>query len=400
MKILMGFHTLAYPPQSGVRKRTFHLLDETSKYHDVTIVSLGTQNDEVSIREYFRNTGGRITFAEYGAPKWVNLLKRIKMVLLQKSLLQISITRDMQKAFDRIFQDQKFDLVFLSSPTLLYYRRPAGIPCVTDTHNVEYDLWYRSYQHARNPVMRIYLQNQYRLMKRDELELCSQPDLLLTTSERDKALFERDLTGKVIRVIPNGVDVDYFAPQERQEVPHSMVFSGVMNYLPNEHAMIHFIDNIFPLILKRVPDAKIVIVGDAPSKKLMNRSNAHVVVTGKVEDVRPYIAKAQIYVIPLLVGGGTRLKALEAAAMGKAIVSTSLGCEGINFRDGDSVLLADTAEAFSEAVARLFDDKECRAQLAERAHSVVVQSYSWKVIGRKLNGVLESISRSAVESGA
>jgi len=390
MKILMGFHTLAYPPQSGVRRRTFHLLDETAKCNDVTIVSLGTRSDEASVREYFRDTNVRIIFVDYGAPKWINLLKRIKMWMLQKSLLQISVTREMQRTLDRIFRKEKFDLIFLSSPVLLYYKLPNSIPCVADTHNVEYDLWYRSYQHAKSFPSRIYLRNQYKLMKRDELELCRQPDILLATSERDKELFEQDLHEQTIRVIPNGVDISYFVPQEVQEIPHSMVFSGVMNYLPNENAMMYFLDKIFPLIQKSVPDTKIFIVGTSPSKKLKDRSNEHITVTGQVEDVRPYIAKAEVYVIPLLIGGGTRLKALEASAMKKAIVSTSLGCEGINFRDGESVLLADTPEAFSQAVIRLFDDRVYRVRLAEQAYSTVASSYSWRAIGGRLNDVLKS----------
>ncbi len=367
----MGFHTLAYPPQSGVRSRTFHLLEEAARHHEVTIASYGTAADEASIREYFRDRSCRSAYVDCGAPKWINLLKRIKMLLLRKSLLQISASRRMQNALDEIYRQHEFDLIFLSSPALLDYRKPAAIPCVIDAHNVEYDLFYRSYQSAKNILSRAYFYDQYRLMKRDEIELCSRPDIILTTSERDKALFERDLPDKFIRVIPNGVDLNYFVPQETQELPHTMVFTGMMNYLPNNRGILYFLDNVLPLILKKIPDAKIFIVGAAPSKTLMERANDHIIVTGQVEDVRPYIAKAQVYVIPLQVGGGTRLKALEASAMKKPIVSTSLGCEGIDLRDGESALFADTPEAFSEAVLRLFDDSEYRSRLAERAYSVV-----------------------------
>jgi glycosyltransferase involved in cell wall biosynthesis len=241
VKILMGFHTLAFPPQSGVLRRTFHLLEETTKRHEVTIVSLGSSTDEAGIRQYFQGRCHGITYANYGAPKWINLLKRIKMTLLRRSLLQISVTRGMQDAFDKNFREREFDLIFLSSPTLLYYRMPGSIPCVTDAHNVEYDLWFRAYRSAKSFLSRAYFYDQYRLMKRDEIKLCRQPDVLVTTSERDKELFNVDLPQQRIHVIPNGVDTDYFVPQEAQEIPRSMVFSGVMNYLPNNQGMLYFL---------------------------------------------------------------------------------------------------------------------------------------------------------------
>ncbi len=389
----MGFHTLAYPPQSGVRSRTFHLLEETVKRHEVTIVSYGSKEDEASIRQYFMNQNCKIKYVYYGAPKWINLLKRIKMALLRKSLIRISTTRKMQRALDEIYCNQEFDLVFLSSPALLYYRKPAMVPCVVDAHNVEYDLFYRSYRSAKNILTRAYFYDQYRLMKRDEIGLCRQPESLLVTSERDKALFEQDLPGQSIRVVPNGVDLSYFSPQRTQELPNSMVFSGIMNYLPNNNGILYFLDKVLPLILKKIPDAKLFIVGAAPSRTIVERANEHIVVTGQVEDVRPYIAKAQVYVIPLLVGGGTRLKALEASAMKKPIVSTSVGCEGINLREGDSALFADTPEQFSEAVIRLFKDEDYRCRLAERAYSLVSKAYDWQAIGNQLNSVFESVAR-------
>jgi glycosyltransferase involved in cell wall biosynthesis len=398
MRILMAFHALAYPPQSGVLRRTFHMLEETLKRHQVTIVSLGSASDEAGIHHHFRSRCTDIKFVRYDSPKWINFLKRAKMLLFRRSLLQISVMKRMQETLDEVFREYEFDLVFLSSATLLYYRRPESIPCVTDSHNVEYDLWYRMYRSAKNVVSRGYFYDQYRMMKRDELQLCGKPDVLLATSERDREVFERDLPGKIIRVIPNGVDLGYFTPQQVEEVPHSMVFSGVMNYLPNTQGVLYFIDKIFPLVLKKVPDAKVFIVGAAPSKAVLESANEHVVVTGRVDDVRTYVAKAQVYVVPLLVGGGTRLKALEASAMKKPIVSTSVGCEGIDLRNGESILFADKPEELSEAVVRLFDDPEYRTQLAERAHSVVSRSYDWRVIGDQLSDAFEFTVSSAQKS--
>ena len=170
-----------------------------------------------------------------------------------------------------------------------------------------------------------------------------------------------------------------------------MVFTGIMNYMPNNQGVLHFLDNILPLIQQKVPDAKIYIVGDKPSGAVLERASENIIITGWVDDVRSYITQAQVYVIPLLNGGGTRLKALEAAAMKKPIVSTTIGCEGISLENKKSVLFADTPEEFAGAVIKLFNDPLYRDQLAENANKVISEFYGWSSIGKELNDLFESV---------
>jgi len=400
MKILMAFHTLTYPPESGVTKRTFHLLEEMTRRHEVTVLSLGSRADEERIRKQIGARCREIVYVDGRVPRWVNLLKRIKLALAGQSLLRHSFTAKLQRAFDELFRRERFDLVILSSPVLSFYRVPAEVPLITDTHNVEYDMWYRFYRQARGLVARAYHWYQYRLLRRDELQACTGGDALLATSVRDAGVFEKDLPAQSIHVVPNGVDLDYFAPPPIEQVPRSMVFCGLMGYSPNDEGMTFFLDRVFPLIQREVPDATITVVGSGPSRAMQRRATDRITVTGYVEDVRPYVARGQVYVVPLLVGGGTRLKALEAMAMRKAIVTTSVGCEGIDLVPGESALFADTPEGLAQAVIRLFREPELRARLAERAAALAAERYGWRSIGEKLDAIAQQVVARRRQAGS
>jgi glycosyltransferase involved in cell wall biosynthesis len=169
-----------------------------------------------------------------------------------------------------------------------------------------------------------------------------------------------------------------------------MVFTGLMNYYPNSHGITFFLDRIFPLILESVPDARVYIVGANPSRRLRALASVNVAVVGHVKDVRPYIARGEISIIPLLIGGGTRLKVLEAMAMRKPIVSTTLGCEGLDIVDGQSAVFADTPQEFAAAVVRLFSDRGLRERLAAKAYEKA-SDYRWESIGTALEGVYQSL---------
>lgn len=391
MKVLMLFHTLTYPPESGVTKRTYHLLEEMARRHEVTVLSMGSPLHEQRIRARLGARCKEVVFVDGRRPRWVNLLRRIWRVLTRQSVLFHSHTPKIQRELDRLLGAREFDLVLLGTPVFSEYRRAAAIPCVTDTHNVEYDMCYRTYQQARGLLARAYYLDQYRLLRRDELLGCGQGEALLTTSERDKTVFQKDLPQQKIHVVPNGVDLDYFQPGAEPPAPRTMVFCGLMGYPPNDEGMTWFLDRVHPLVLREVPDAKLTIVGSGPSRALLRRASDRVRVTGYVEDVRPYVAQGQVYVVPLLVGGGTRLKALEAMAMRKAIVTTSVGCEGIDLVHERSALFADDPEAFAREVVRLFRDDALRDRIAASAAALATAKYGWSAIGDTLDGICRGV---------
>lgn len=390
MKILMLFHLAPYPPDFGAAKRNYHLFVEALKNHDLTVLSLGTPDDEAKFREHFGARCDDVTFVDVRRNRWVNVLLRILYLLAGKSEIWLFHSKAFQKGIERICSTHRFDLIQCSISLLGMYRFPSGIPLIGNTHNVEYDNLRRSCRQTHNFVRKSHYFLQSLALKRDEIATARRFDVLLATSERDRDLFHEDLPGMRIEVIPNGVDTTLFAAQTGVPEPRTMVFTGLMNYYPNQHGVAFFLERVFPLILESVPDARVYIVGANPSRRIRARASANVEVVGYVKDVRPYIARGEISIIPLLIGGGTRLKVLEAMAMRKPIVSTTLGCEGLDIVDGESAVFADTPQEFAAAVVRLFSDGALRERLAARAYEKA-SDYRWESIGTVVEGVYKSL---------
>ena len=190
-------------------------------------------------------------------------------------------------------------------------------------------------------------------------------------------------------MVPNGVDSDFFtpAPSHLPVEPWSLAFTGMMAYVPNHDGIKWFLDEVFPLIVQRVPKAKLYVVGKNPPPHITQRESESVRVTGTVPDVRPYVWKAAAYVVPLRMGGGTRLKIAEAMAMKKPIVSTRIGCEGIELVDGESALLADDPKSFADATVRLLEDQALAARLAGKGYLLAKAKYDWRSIGDTLDAI-------------
>jgi len=191
-------------------------------------------------------------------------------------------------------------------------------------------------------------------MERYERVACNSFDSVVAVSEIDQEIFRKRFAVKNAYAIPTGVDTEYFSPTKDSIVENSLVFTGAMDWLPNEDAIMYFAREILGKIKEQIPDVKLTVVGRNPSLRLRNELESYpeIEVTGWVEDVRPYIGSHSLYVIPLRIGGGTRIKVYEAMAMGKAVVSTSIGVEGLPVKNGNNVLLADNAATFA---ARLWD---------------------------------------------
>jgi glycosyltransferase involved in cell wall biosynthesis len=164
-----------------------------------------------------------------------------------------------------------------------------------------------------------------------------------------------------------------------------------MGYVPNNDGILYFLDEIFPLIQRKIPEAKVYIVGNLPTKKLLKRASDRVVITGYVQDVRRYVSRASVYVVPLRMGGGTRLKVVEAMAMKKPIVTTSIGCEGIRVANGESALIADEPRLFAEEVVELLRNASLRRRLVQNGYELMRSHYEWSVIGRQMEQIYQSI---------
>ena len=298
----------------------------------------------------------------------------------------------LQEPFDLIVCDFLFPVVNL----------PRTLPCtaVIFTHNVESEIWRRHAETQTSSLGRLLYGVQYRRMRRYEARALARFDGVLAVSDADRQTFARiypDAIREPAYVVPTGVDTGFFSPTDPASPATSreIVFTGSMDWLPNEDSMIYFCRQVLPLIRAQEPDVRLSIVGRAPTPavaKLAGTYGDAVRVTGRVDDVRPYIADAGVYVVPLRIGGGTRLKIFEAMAMGKAVVSTGVGAEGLPVEDGRHLILADDPNTFARAVVRLLRDVHRRRALEGAARALVIEKYDWSSVAGDLENALVNIA--------
>jgi glycosyltransferase involved in cell wall biosynthesis len=232
--------------------------------------------------------------------------------------------------------------------------------------------------------------------------VCRLADAVIAVSDRDKEAIQAVAPDVRIHVVPNGVDNAFFSrfiPHEsyvtaRHVITHmsSLAFAGTMDYRPNVDAMLWFYHEILPLIKKDCFNVHLYIVGRSPVKEIMRLAiDPAITVTGYVNDIRPYIAHSRVFVVPIRMGSGTKLKVLQAMAMGVPVVSTSLGAEGIKVTDGENILIADTPAEFAQKVLLLLQDERQRQIISRNARQLVEEYYDWSVVVPRLHAVYEDL---------
>lgn len=273
--------------------------------------------------------------------------------------------------------------------------RRLDIPAVLFTHNVEAEIFQRHAERARGP-RRLVWAGQRRKMARLELHSLRRYDTVIAVSERDRLALAARYRPRRVEAVDTGVDLDFFAMQPPAQAADpgpdggTLVFTATMNWAANIDGIHFLLDAVFPALLARRPRLRAVIIGRDPPASLaekVRQRNLDVTLTGFVGDIRPHVAAAHVYVIPLFVGSGTRIKAFEAMAMGRPVVSTSLGVEGLDVRDGEHFLRADDAPAFARAVLALLDDAALRQRLARSARGLVEERFSWGRVAAQFEAI-------------
>ena len=272
---------------------------------------------------------------------------------------------------------------------------PRSLPCtsILFQHNVEAMIWKRHFEVQSNQLKKQFLRDQWRKMRSFEREACRRFDSVIAVSREDREQIRQEYEVDAVFDVPTGVDTEFFKPAGREpRESHNVVFTGSMDWLPNEDAIRYYTEHIMPLVRQAIPDATLTVVGRNPYSSLveLSQKDPSIRVTGRVEDVRPYMDRAAAYVVPLRIGGGTRLKIFEAMAMEKAIVSTSVGAEGLPVSDGDELRLADTPESFAAAVVELLTQPEEAGQLGERAGRVVRAKFGWGGVAKSFADICEA----------
>ena len=288
---------------------------------------------------------------------------------------------------------ERFDAVvcdFLPPAVNLPDRLPC--PSIVFTHNVEAEIWRRHAEQAANPVSKYLLTQQWQRMLRFEAAALARFDLVLAVSEADGRTFARlypDSLAQPVHVVQTGVDTDYFTPTAGTAERTHMVFTGSMDWLPNEDGMTYFCREILPRIRESEPEATLSIIGRTPTPAVRRLAEIPgVEVTGRVDDVRPHMARGSVYIVPLRIGGGTRLKIFEAMAMAKAVVSTTVGAEGLPVTSGRDIEVADEPARFAHSVVRLMRDAEARRAIEQAARTLVVERYDWSAVAKDFESAL------------
>lgn len=392
MKILHLMPYCPVPPTFGGALRIYHLLKNLAEYHEVTVATYGTEHDRKAMIESF---GGKLRAIHMIPSQWTTHYRRIGQLYAlctNHSFFHLLVNRtEMQRLIDRVLAEEEFDIVQTEFPMMGAFRLDTDAVRVLDAHNVEYENFRRMWLHTRSPLRKAHYYREYKKLYDEEIAACKKQDAMFVTSQQDREIFDTVVPSIPKFIIPNGVDTSYFHPFNAPPEEHSLVFTGMMAYTPNYDGMVHFLDAIFPLILKQVPDAKIYIVGSRPPRELLRRVSSNVIVTGYVEDVRLFVARSSVYVVPLRMGSGTRLKVLEAMAMKKPIVTTSIGCEGIDVVHGENVFIEDEPTLFAKRVVQLFRDASLRQRLVERGYEFVRSQYEWSLITQTIEQVYTAL---------
>ena len=292
-------------------------------------------------------------------------------------------------ATQRALATQSFDIVHADTIALTPFvdlQSPQRVAAVLTHHNIESQLMQRRAEVERRTPARWVLKREAWKLAEYEKEVSPRYDVNIFMSEPDRDLLMRRVPGIRAAVVPNGVDITYFAPNGNAGEEQALIYTGGMNMFANLDAVMSFVTETWPAIASAAPDARFYAVGQDPPRELraIAERDPRIVVTGYVDDIRPLVRRAAVYVVPLRVGGGTRLKVLDAMASGKAIVSTSIGCEGLDVSPGRHLLVADEPADFARTTVELLADSARRAELGAAARARVSERYAWPIVGDQL----------------
>jgi sugar transferase (PEP-CTERM/EpsH1 system associated) len=407
VKLLWLNAGLLLPLDKGGKLRTWHLMRHLAQRHDIIYVSFAdrvhdsqhlTGMHEVcaeletiprsdpakgTLRFYADAARYLVDPVPYAVAKYRSAAYRSRVEALLRT-----------RRFDAIVCDFLVPLVNL----------PDHLPCpaILFTHNVEAEIWRRHAEAARQPVARTLLRRQWHRMREFERAALGRFELVLAVSDADRRTFASVYPGALrsrIHVVQTGVDTEYYTSAAQEPRPAHLVFTGSMDWLPNEDGMQLFVREILPRIRESIPDATLSIIGRAPTPAVQRLAEDRgVEVTGRVDDIRPHIAAGAVYVVPLRIGGGTRLKIFEAMAMGKAVVSTTIGAEGLPVTDGRDIRIADDPASFARAVVHLIREPEERRILEAAARRLVQDRYDWSAVAVDFERALADIRQPSATS--
>ena len=404
MRILWISHFLLYPETGyGALQRSRNLLLELCKHHDIYLICLFREADkslvknldlaEIDLKKHCKNV--------FFVPHKISNISKIYFILksiFAKFPYSVSIycSKYLKNDVLRFISDENIDLIHSDTLGMIepILDRISAIK-VLNHHDIESHKMYRRYKNEENLAKRLFFWNENKCLEKYEKKYYKKYDMNIVVSEMDyKRLNE--IMGKWnihAIIVENGVDCDYFAFHARKNCHEELIFTGALDYYPNDKSMLFFCSDVWPILKKKYPKLKFSIIGKNPSKSLMSlvKSSRDIKMLGYVDDVRPHIKRAKVFVCPIKEGGGTRIKILDAFSQGVPVVSTYIGAEGLDAVNGKHLLIADTPSEFVERISDLLDNDVLSEKISRDARKFVEEKYSYKYLGKKLAKEYENL---------
>jgi len=399
LNILIIDEEFPYPQDTGKCIRSFNLARGICDTHRVSYLAYGDSASEAF--KYMQNQGmtphtvppvdRRKTGWRFYCRLLANLFSRYPYIVTSH------YSRLFRNKVLELAKSGFYDIVICEwTPYAIFIKDIPKLKKIIVAHNIESSIWARYEANASNPLTRLYISIQRKKIEAFERRCFSWANGATAVCKKDAEVIKGFRVSCPVEIIENGVDVSYFKPWHQPADGNMIVFTGAMDWRPNQDAATYFVNEILPLIRQRRPLVKLAFVGRQPPKHILKLAKIPgVAVTGTVDDVRPYIAKAALCIVPLRIGGGSRLKILEAMAMEKPVVSTSIGAEGLQVRDGKNILIADSPEDFAKAVLICLDDVDLRKSLAIQGRRLVETNYRWEDQAKKLSNYINEIAHSS-----
>jgi polysaccharide biosynthesis protein PslH len=401
MKILWVNFGGLLPLDMGGKIRSFHIIRELARRHEVTLFAFYPRIKPDPHHDLGRPFK-RVELLPLELPEVASFRDMLAYAANALTSRPYQIARHcpprVARRLRQLLHDGYYDVVvcdFLLTASVMSWE--SRVPTVIFAHNVDAVIWRRRFLLDERPLWRLVAWRESWTMARAERHYAQLANHILTVSEDDRRAFAAYVPNEKVTAVPTGVDVEYFRPTQATRRSDTLVFTGSMDWMPNEDAILYFCSAILPVIREFVPDVRLRVVGRKPTKKILALKKIHagVEVTGTVDDIRPYVHDAAVYVVPLRIGGGTRIKIFEAMAMGMAVVSTSIGAEGLPVQHGKNILLADTPASFADATVALLTQPMARQCIGNAARTLVEKHYNWTAVTNVVDETLKRVVAAA-----
>lgn len=392
MRILLLTSKVPYPPRDGGVIATLSLAIALQKLgNDITILSMNTAKHYCEISQIPREFSDNINFKTFPLNTNIKLISLIKNFLFSKQpyVAERFISKDFSDYLAKLLQAESFDIVQLEGLYLCPYietiRKFSSAKIAFRSHNVEFEIWERKTKNEKNPIIKIYFKNLTKRLKQFETSFINRYDFLIPITERDGNRFNQLGNKKAICVVQTGINTERYIISESESEFPGFFSIGTLDWLPNQEGLFWFIDNVWVKFAKKYPDAKFYIAGrNAPKKLTGYFKNKNIVYLGEIEDANSFINSKSIMVVPLLSGSGMRIKIVEGMALGKTIITTTIGTEGIHTTHNENILIADSPNDFYNCLELIYNNKEIHKKISNNAKNFIYNNMNNYNIAEKL----------------